>query len=69
MALAYECDFCGEFYEGKDKSSLGLNFTPSVGSNSIIWRDICPSCRESFKLWKESRNPNHKTAFEDKEDA
>lgn len=68
MALAYKCDFCGEFYEGKDKSSVGLNFKPLSGA-SIIWYDICPGCKESFKLWKESRDHNYKTAFEDKEDS
>lgn len=69
MAKAYKCDFCGTFYEMDIVRILGL-YSPNsdlFDSNSSKY-DICPECEESFYLWKESRNPNHKSAFEDKED-
>lgn len=67
MAQAYKCDLCGKFYTGRTMQiALGLS-DPYLYEKSCKY-DICSDCIESFKLWKASRNPNHKSAFEDKED-
>lgn len=67
MAKAYKCDFCGKFYTGRTMQIvLGLS-DPYLYEKSSKY-DICSDCEKSFHLWKESRNPDHKSAFEDKED-
>lgn len=70
MAEAYKCDLCGKFYTGKAGRTrqVVLDFAPSYLNDRVTKYDICSDCESSFNLWKESRNPNHKSAFEDKED-
>lgn len=68
MAQAYKCDLCGKFYEGRRTKQIVFGMTPSDLNEHIDRYDICLDCADSFNLWKESRNPDHKTAFEDKED-
>lgn len=69
MAQAYKCDLCGKFYEGRRTKQIVFGMTPSDLNEHVDRYDICLDCADSFNLWKESRNPDHKTAFEDKEDA
>lgn len=68
MAQAYKCDLCGKFYEGKRTKQIAIGMTPSGLNEHVDLYDICSDCADSFNLWKESRNPNRKSAFEDKED-
>lgn len=69
MANAFKCDLCGKFYEGRRTRQIAVGMSPP-GLNEYVDRyDICPDCKESFEWWKVSRNPDHKTDFEDKEDA
>ena len=68
MAAAYKCDLCGQFYEGERTTQIAIGKTPTYLSDPIVRYDICSDCEQSFHLWKESRNPDHKSAFEDKED-
>lgn len=68
MAKAYKCDICGRFYVGERTRQIVLGMTdPYVNEKSFRYH-ICSDCEQSFHLWKESRNANHKSAFEDKED-
>lgn len=65
MALAYKCDCCGNFYE----SSVIRKIIVRIGGPTYDTEyDLCKECEDSFFIWKELRNPNNKTAFEDKED-
>ena len=68
MAEAHKCDLCGQFYEGERTTQIAIGKTPTCLIDPIVRYDICSDCAESFHLWKESRNPDHKSAFEDKED-
>ncbi len=68
MAQAYKCDLCGKFYEGRRTKQIVIGITPAGLTDNPDRYDICSDCADSFKLWKESRNPNRKSAFEDKED-
>lgn len=68
MAKAYKCDCCGKFYEGDRTQQIVFGITPSCLTDNVNKYDICSDCAESFYLWKESRNPDHKSVFEDKED-
>ena len=67
MANAYKCDCCGKFYTGGTMQIALGKSDPYLYEKSTKY-DICPECEKSFHLWKESRNPDHKSAFEDKED-
>ena len=68
MAKAYKCDCCGNFYVGGRTRQIALG-ADNPYLNDIVFRyDICSDCEKSFHLWKESRNPDYKSAFEDKED-
>jgi len=67
MAQAYKCDFCGKFYTGGTMQIALAKSDPHLYDNTLRY-DICSDCEQSFHLWKESRNPDHKSAFEDKED-
>lgn len=69
MAQAYKCDLCGKFYEGHRTRRITLGMDNPYVNEKTLRYDICPDCEQSFYLWKESRNPDHKSAFEDKEDA
>lgn len=68
MAKAYKCDLCGKFYEGQRTKQIVCAITPCGPSDHVDRYDICSDCEQSFHLWKESKNPDHKSAFEDKED-
>lgn len=68
MANAYKCDFCGTFYEGSRTKNIIVGMSPSCCTDNVNRYDVCPDCVESFYFWKESRNRDYKTAFEDKED-
>lgn len=68
MAQAYKCDLCGKFYEGLRTRQIVFGITPSCLNDVVGKYDICSDCEESFYVWKDSRNPVHKSAFEDKED-
>lgn len=68
MAAAHKCDICGVLYEGYDTDRIAIGRYPGAFDSLRIDLDICPDCKESFEWWKASRNPDHKTAFEDKED-
>lgn len=68
MAQAYKCDLCGKFYEGRRTKQIIIGITPAGLIDNPDRYDICLDCVNSFNLWKESRNPDHKSAFEDKED-
>ncbi len=68
MAQAYKCDLCGKFYEGQHTRQIAVGMRPSCLTDNVTRYDICSDCIESFYLWKESRNPDRKSAFEDKED-
>ena len=68
MADAYKCDLCGTFYEGSRTVQIVIGLSPTGFNDKTLRYDICSDCHQSFNLWKESRNPNHKSAFEDKED-
>lgn len=69
MAKAYKCDCCGTFYETDMPRILGLYPANSdLLDRYSLKYDVCPECEESFFIWKESRNPDHKSVFEDKED-
>lgn len=69
MAQAYKCDLCGRFYTGRRTMGIVVGLTPAGLNDHVDRYEVCSDCVESFYLWKESRNPDHKTAFEDKEDA
>lgn len=69
MAQAYKCDLCGKFYAGLRTKQIVFGTTPAGLTDYVDRYDICSDCADSFNLWKASRNPDHKTAFEDKEDA
>lgn len=68
MAQAYKCDLCGKFYAGKRTVQIVIGISPTGLNDKTLRYDICSDCEKSFHLWKESRNPDHKSAFEDKED-
>lgn len=68
MALAYKCDLCGKFYAKDRTRQICFGYKPSYLNDKVVKYDVCSDCVESFYLWKESRNPDHKSAFEDKED-
>lgn len=68
MAKAYKCDFCGMFYDVNRTVQIALGTDNPYVHEKIFRYDVCPDCEKSFHLWKETRNPNHKSAFEDKED-
>jgi hypothetical protein len=80
MAKAYKCDICGQFFEEKPTTIAVIGGIVSsrtradrknilVSDNACDFLgEICQDCRVSFVFWKESRNPDHKSAFEDKED-
>lgn len=68
MATAYKCDLCGKFYEGRRTKQIVFGITPASLTDNSDRYDICSDCEQSFVLWLESRNPDHKSAFEDKED-
>lgn len=68
MAAAFKCDLCGKFYTGPRTRQIVLGMTDPYLHEKVFRYDVCPECEQSFHLWKESRNPNHKSAFEDKED-
>ena len=81
MAKAYKCDICGRFFEEKPTtisviSGGGVVSRTRADRKNILVFDnacdflgeICPDCDKSLQLWMESRNPNNKSAFEDKED-
>ena len=68
MSQAYKCDCCGKFYEARRTRQIVLGMSPSCLTDHVERYDICPDCIESLYLWKESRNHDHKSAFEDKED-
>ena len=68
MAQAYKCDICGKFYEGRRTRQIAVGMSPSGCTDHVDRYDICSDCAESFHLWTKSRNPDHKSAFEDKED-
>lgn len=70
MAQAYKCDLCGKFYVGERTVQIVLGMkNPYINERPLhLQYDICSDCTENFYLWSESRNPNHKSAFEDKED-
>lgn len=68
MAEAYKCDCCGKFYAGHRTKQIVFGITPAALTDIVDRYDICSDCEQSFLLWKESRNPDHKSAFEDKED-
>lgn len=68
MAKAYKCDCCGQFYLGERTRQIALGMSDPGINTRILRYDICSDCEKSFHLWKESRNPDHKSAFEDKED-
>lgn len=68
MAQAHKCDFCGAFYLGERTNQIVVGVVPSCLTDNVCRYDVCPDCLSSFYLWKESRNPDRKSAFEDKED-
>lgn len=68
MAIAHVCDCCGAFYSGERTTQIVVGMSPACLSDTVGRYDICPDCESSFLLWLESRNPDHKSAFEDKED-
>lgn len=68
MAKAYKCDCCGKFYLGERTRQIALGMDNPYLNDRVLRYDICSDCEKSFHLWKESRNPDHKSAFEDKED-
>lgn len=68
MAKAYKCDCCGRFYEGELTNQIAISIVPNHLVDNVCRYDICSDCLSSFYIWKESRNPDHKSAFEDKED-
>lgn len=68
MAKAYKCDLCNEFYAVNRTVQIVLGTDNQYVNEKALRYDVCPDCEKSFHLWKESRNPNHKSAFEDKED-
>lgn len=65
MAEAYKCDCCGNFYESRVTRKIIVRIGGPMYDNVY---DLCKECEDSFFIWKELRNPNNKTAFEDKED-
>ena len=74
MAQAYKCDCCGHFYVGSPTNRLmmGEYATDSGGyfkKGAFLNADICPSCVESITRFIKSKDVNHKSVFEDKEDA
>jgi len=72
VARAYQCDVCKTVYIGLPVTRLmmGEYDTRDGGHFKIgtLDADICPSCVESIKHFIKSKDPNHKSAFEDKED-
>lgn len=68
MAAAHKCDFCGQFYEGERTTQIVVGMDNPYLNERVFRYDVCSDCVQSFHLWMESRNPNHKSAFEDKED-
>lgn len=68
MAKAYKCDLCGKFYTGLRTKQIVIGNIPEGLMDYPDRYDICPDCKESFEWWKASRNPDSKSAFEDKED-
>ena len=68
MAQAYKCDLCGKFYAEDRTRQICFGYTPSYLNDKVVKYDVCLDCANSFYLWKESRNPIRKSAFEDKED-
>lgn len=69
MANAFKCDLCGKFYEGRRTRQIAVGIAPPSLNEHVDRYDICSDCKESFEWWKASRNPDSKSAFEDKEDA
>jgi len=68
MAQAYKCDLCGKFYDEYRTRQICFGYTPSYLNDKVVRYDVCSDCESSFLLWLESRNPDHKSAFEDKQD-
>lgn len=73
MAKAYKCDCCGQFYVGSPVNRLvmGEYCTDNGGyfkKGAFLNADICPSCVESIKHFIKSKDSDHKSVFEDKED-
>lgn len=68
MAEAYKCDLCGKFYDSRRTKQIVFGMNPACLTDNPDRYDICSDCEQSFVLWLESRNPDHKSAFEDKED-
>lgn len=68
MAKAHKCDCCGVFYTGERTNQIVIGIMPTYATDNVCRYDICPDCLSSFYFWKESRNPDHKSAFEDKDD-
>lgn len=66
MALAHKCDFCGNYYESSVIRKIIVRIGGSIYDTEF---DMCKECENSFFIWKELRNHDHKTAFEDKEDS
>lgn len=65
MSVLYTCDICGAPIGKTAPNKLAITNAQLIIVQKM---DICPDCDKSFYLWKESRNPNNKSAFEDKED-
>lgn len=68
MAKAYKCDCCGKFYLGERTKQIVVGMDNPYLNERVFRYDVCSDCEQSFHLWKASRNPDHKSAFEDKED-
>ena len=68
MAKAYKCDCCGKFYLGERTKQIVVGMENPCINDKVFRYDVCSDCLHSFHLWKESRNPDHKSLFEDKED-
>lgn len=68
MAQAYKCDCCGKFYLGERTRQIAIGTNNPYLNERTIRYDICSDCEQSFHLWKASRNPDRKSAFEDKQD-
>lgn len=72
MAKAYQCDVCKTLYIGFPAKRLLMgDYDNRDGGHfkmGTFDADICPSCMESVKHFIKSKDPNHKSVFEDKED-
>lgn len=62
MANAKKCDLCGKLYEhyNPDKRMTNTIFEVDMSLNGtdyilIKTHELCPECRDSFKLWLDSR--------------